>query len=220
MSFYDNVGIDTILANLNTNGSPLCVEAAKRIGEHLDVIKKNFNDRALIMSAMSFAATKHRVQFRKNELNEPYINHPISLANLLCNELSEPVSVNVVVAAILHDVIEDSKTKPDEIRALFGDEVLSIVNEVSDDKKLPVKERKRLQITTASEKTYEAKLVKLADKICNLRDTAITPPVDWPKDRVLEYFDWSKAVVDQLRGTHAELEVLFDKAFEQRAKYA
>ena len=77
------------------------------------------------------------------------------------------VIVAVILAAILHDTIEDTEATPDEIRSLFGEEVLGIVLECTDDKSLPYLDRKRLQIETAPHKSEKAKLVKLADKICN-----------------------------------------------------
>jgi len=58
--------------------------------------------------------------------------------------------------------------------------------------------------------------VKLADKICNLRDVADNPPADWDLQRRVEYFDWARAVVDQMRGAHAGLERLFDAAYARR----
>ncbi|MCC7410822.1 MAG: phosphohydrolase, partial [Gammaproteobacteria bacterium] len=62
----------------------------------------------------------------------------------------------------------------------------------------------------------EARLVKLADKICNLRDMTDAPPSDWDLGRRREYFDWARAVIDRVRGTHAGLERLFDAAFARR----
>ena len=121
-----------------------------------------------------------------------------------------------VVAALLHDTLEDTNTTTAELEAAFGGQVTQIVREVTDDKSLPKQERKRLQIEHAATLSYQAKLVKLADKICNLRDMAISPPHDWPEKRRVQYFDWCKEVVDQMRGTHAALEDLFDRAFALR----
>ena len=99
---------------------------------------------------------------------------------------------------------------------LFGQEVADIVCEVTDDKLLPKAERKRLQIEHASTISRRAKLVKLADKVANLRDVASSPPKDWPLERRREYFDWAKAVVDGVRGVHPELERIFDEAYKLR----
>jgi GTP diphosphokinase / guanosine-3',5'-bis(diphosphate) 3'-diphosphatase len=166
----------------------------------------------LILRALAFAAEKHRDQRRKNAEASPYINHPISLANVLANEGHIDDYV-VICAALLHDTIEDTKTLPEELTEAFGNEIAGIVLEVTDDKSLPKDERKRLQIEHAGRLSDKAKLVKLADKICNLRDIAQQPPAGWDLSRKQEYFDWAKTVVDRLRRTSAPLEAAFDKAY-------
>ena len=177
---------------------------------------KATSDIALILKAASFAAHKHRDQRRKDEDATPYINHPLALACLLADEAGI-TDAEVLAAALLHDTIEDTLTTADELRAAFGERITSIVEEVTDDKSIPDKaERKRLQEITAPKKSREAKLVKLADKTCNLRDLATTPPPDWDLARRREYFDWARRVVAGLRGTHAGLEALFDRAAEAR----
>ncbi len=171
-----------------------------------------------LLSAIAFAADKHRNQRRKDAEASPYINHPIALANLLANE-GGVNDERVLMAAILHDTIEDTETTEQELVQAFGPEVAAVVMEVTDDKALPKAERKRLQIVHAAHASHEAKLVKLADKTCNLRDLASNPPADWPLARRREYFDWAKSVVDALRGTnstHPVLEALFDAAYAAR----
>ncbi|MGH8593139.1 MAG: HD domain-containing protein [Gammaproteobacteria bacterium] len=169
----------------------------------------------LVLAALAFAARKHRDQRRKDLDASPYINHPIALATLLSNEvkISDPL---VIASAILHDTVEDTDTTPQELQAQFGEAIAAIVMEVTDDKRLPKAERKRLQVETASTLSYQARLVKLADKICNLRDVHGSPPADWDLQRRREYFDWAKAVIDRMRGTHAELERLFDVVYCKR----
>ena len=168
-----------------------------------------------ILQALAFAATKHRNQRRKDVDASPYINHPIALANILANE-GGIEDERVLIATILHDTIEDTETTAAELEKLFGQEVKNLVLEVTDDKSLPKLERKRLQIEHASDLTRRAKLVKLADKIANLRDMVDTPPPDWTVGRRREYFDWAKAVVDGMRGVHPELERIFDEAYKQK----
>jgi len=167
---------------------------------------------SLILKALEFAALKHRDQRRKDALASPYINHPIALANVLTREggVSDPV---VMAAALLHDTVEDTETTPAELREMFGDRIAGIVEEVTDDKNLPKAERKRLQVERAAHISREAKLVKLADKICNVRDVAYQPPAKWDLTRRREYFEWAKAVVDQMRGLHPGLERKFDEAY-------
>ncbi|MRR49658.1 MAG: bifunctional (p)ppGpp synthetase/guanosine-3',5'-bis(diphosphate) 3'-pyrophosphohydrolase [Rhodocyclaceae bacterium] len=168
-----------------------------------------------LLFALSFAAHKHRDQRRKDAAASPYINHPIALANVLANEGGID-DERVLVAAILHDTIEDTETTEQELTRTFGPDIASIVLEVTDDKALPKAERKQLQIEHAASISRRAKLVKLADKICNLRDIVNSPPADWSPKRKREYFDWAKAVVDQLRGVHPTLEHIFDEAYATR----
>ena len=168
-----------------------------------------------LITALAFAADKHKNQRRKDADASPYINHPIALANLLLNEAGVE-DQRVLIAAVLHDTIEDTDTTEQELVKHFGKDVADIVLEVTDDKTLPKAERKQLQIEHAAHISRRAKLVKLADKICNLRDISASPPADWSIQRKQEYFDWAKAVVDGLRGVHPGLEHLFDKAYEGR----
>ena len=169
-------------------------------------------DVSLILKALEFAALKHRDQRRKDALASPYINHPIALANVLTSEggVSDP---EVLAAALLHDTVEDTETTPAELRETFGDRIAGIVEEVTDDKNLPKAERKRLQVERAAHISREAKLVKLADKICNVRDVAYHPPAKWDLTRRREYFEWAKAVVDRMRGLNPGLERKFDEAY-------
>jgi guanosine-3',5'-bis(diphosphate) 3'-pyrophosphohydrolase len=169
----------------------------------------------VIIRATAFAAAKHRRQRRKDAEASPYINHPIALVDVLVNEAAVEDAI-VLAAALLHDTIEDTATTAQELEALFGQETTGIVLEVTDDKSLPKAERKRAQIVHAPALSPAAKLVKLADKICNLRDMSTAPPADWPLERRREYFDWAKQVIDGLRGAHARLEALFDAEYARR----
>jgi GTP diphosphokinase / guanosine-3',5'-bis(diphosphate) 3'-diphosphatase len=164
---------------------------------------------AALLEAVAFAAEKHRDQRRKDADASPYINHPIELATLLKRQGIDDVVV--LCASLLHDTVEDTNTTPDELRRSFGDAVTQVVLEVTDDTSLPKLTRKQLQIDHAGTLSTRARLVKLADKICNLRDVATSPPSDWPMQRRLEYFAWAKDVIDRLRGTHAGLEAMFDR---------
>jgi len=169
-------------------------------------------DIGLILKALEFASLKHRDQRRKDAQASPYINHPIALASVLASEggVTDPV---VLSAALLHDTVEDTQTTPAELRAAFGARIAGIVEEVTDDKNLPKAERKRLQVEHAAHISREAKLVKLADKICNVRDVAGHPPAKWDLTRRREYFEWARAVVDRMRGAHPGLERRFDEAY-------
>lgn len=168
-----------------------------------------------ILAAIAFAADKHRNQRRKDAAASPYINHPIALANVLANEAGID-DERVLIAAILHDTVEDTETTAQELVRHFGQEIADIVLEVTDDKSLLKAERKQRQIDHAPTISRRAKLVKLADKICNLRDIAGSSPAGWSLRRKQDYFDWSKAVIDGLRGVHPSLEFIFDTAYKAR----
>ena len=172
---------------------------------------------ALLLKALAFAAHKHRDQRRKDADASPYINHPIALADVLVNE-GGITDFEVLCAALLHDTVEDTATSHEELVDAFGSRIARIVAEVTDDQRLPKAERKRLQIEHAPKLSHEAKLVKLADKICNLRDVAHSPPAGWDLARRQQYFDWAKQVVDGMRGVHSGLEKVFDDAFLQRPR--
>jgi guanosine-3',5'-bis(diphosphate) 3'-pyrophosphohydrolase len=168
-----------------------------------------------IVDAAAFAADRHRHQRRKDVHATPYINHPLQLAHVLMAE-GDVDEVDTIIAAILHDTIEDTKTTADEIEARFGKEVAGVVMEVTDDKSLSKERRKQLQVEHAAHLSRRAKAVKLADKICNLRDVAASPPAGWELARKQEYFDWAKRVVDGLRGSYPKLEQAFDEAYALR----
>ena len=170
----------------------------------------NFSDNTgILFKAFRFSAGKHRNQRRRDSLESPYINHPIDVVQLLW-EVGEVRDIDVLLAAILHDTIEDTNTAPEEIREFFGEEVLSLVLEVTDDKSLPKAERKHLQIVTAPDKSFGAKLIKLADKCCNVRDLLALPPAHWSLERRQDYLLWSEKVVAGLRGTNEALEEYYD----------
>lgn len=172
-------------------------------------------DLKLILKALEFSARKHKNQRRKDVEASPYINHPISLANILCNE-AHVTDVDVICGALLHDTIEDTETEPAELEAEFGPLIKDIVMEVTDDTSLHRHERKQAQIDHAPHISHQAKLVKLADKISNLRDVSSNPPPSWSLQRRQEYFEWAKKVIDQLRGADAHLESIFDEAYSQK----
>jgi guanosine-3',5'-bis(diphosphate) 3'-pyrophosphohydrolase len=170
------------------------------------------DDVATLIKAADFAAFKHRRQRRKDAEASPYINHPLALARVLKLEAGVG-DLEVLVAAILHDTVEDTETTTEELAREFGPRIAAIVAEVTDDKSLPKPDRKRLQVERAPHSSPQARLVKLADKICNLRDVSTAPPAHWPLERRRGYFEWAKAVIDGVRGTHSELERLFDEAY-------
>jgi len=173
------------------------------------------NEHATLLAAIAFAAHKHRAQRRKDAEASPYINHPLALAHVLATE-GRVKDLKTLMAAVLHDTVEDTETTYAELVDHFGTTVADVVMEVTDDKALSKADRKRHQIEHAPHMSRRAALVKLADKTCNLRDMAHNPPVEWPLRRRHEYFDWAKAVVDGLPIVNKRLLKAFDAAFAAR----
>jgi (p)ppGpp synthase/HD superfamily hydrolase len=166
-----------------------------------------------ILKALHFAAIKHRDQRRKDVEVSPYINHPIEVAELLAR-VGGVTDIVILQGAILHDTIEDTNTTSEELEAEFGPEVRRVVEEVTDDKRLPKAERKRLQIEHAPHLSARAKQIKIADKISNVQAVTKTPPVDWPMERRREYLDWAENVVAGLRGCNQSLESYYYQVLE------
>lgn len=167
------------------------------------------NDCSSLLAALRFAARKHRDQRRKDEDASPYINHPIAVAEILAR-IGGVTDVAVLQAAVLHDTIEDTETTAAELEEEFGADVASLVMEMTDDKGLPSPERKRLQVEHAPRMTHRAKLIKLADKICNVTDVTHRPPAGWDLERRREYLDWTEHVVAGCRGANEALECYYD----------
>ncbi len=168
------------------------------------------DDLGLLLKALRFSAEKHRDQRRKDRNASPYINHPIQVAHVLW-EIGQVRDVITLSGALLHDTLEDTNATAEEIRQLCGEEVLALVQEVTDDKKLSKVQRKRQQIEQAPHKSKRAKELKLADKICNVSDIAHSPPQHWSTKRRQEYLQWSEQVIAGLRGVNPLLEHYYDQ---------
>jgi len=167
----------------------------------------------LFIRALSFAAEKHRHQRRKDAAASPYINHPIAVAEVLSEAgLDDEV---LLAAALLHDTIEDTQTTYDELVTHFGKEIADLVLELTDDKSLPKDARKALQIAHAPNRSDRAKCLKMADKICNLRDVTDHPPAGWPRERRLAYLAWARQVVEGCRDAHQKLALIFDETYDR-----
>ena len=169
------------------------------------------NELVAVLRAADAAARWHVHQRRKGASAEPYINHLLEVANLVA-EATQGMTPKAVVAALLHDAIEDQEVPRELIAKEFGEDVAALVEEVTDDKQLEKHHRKRIQVETAHKKTDDAKRIKLADKTSNLRAIAFSPPPDWSVKRRLEYIGWAKEVAAGLRGASAFLEQQFDCA--------
>ncbi|ALC47149.1 Mesh1 [Drosophila busckii] len=167
------------------------------------------------MKCLQYAAHKHSEQRRKDPKCTPYVNHVINVSTILAVEAGVQDEA-VLMAALLHDVVEDTDATFADVEALFGSDVCNLVCQVTDDKSLEKQERKRLQIVNAAKSSSRAKLIKLADKLDNLRDLQINTPSGWTEERREQYFVWAKKVVDNLRGTNSALEQQLDDIFRQR----
>ncbi len=167
-----------------------------------------------LLAAAHYAARQHKDQIRKGANSEPYIVHPLEVAKLLA-DIGGVTDHEVLMAAILHDTIEDTDSTNEEIKSLFGERVCSIVLEVTDDKSLPKERRKELQVEHAPHLTPEAKQLKMCDKISNISDIVNNPPKEWPLERKLEYVEWGERVFAGLRGVNERLEEHFDALVEE-----
>jgi (p)ppGpp synthase/HD superfamily hydrolase len=163
-----------------------------------------------LIDAALTAARWHSTQRRKGGAGEPYINHLLEVASLV-SHATDGNDTDLVIAALLHDATEDQDVTPNAIAELFGTDVAALVQEVTDDKSLPDVVRKRLQVQEAPSKSRRAKILKLADKISNVRSIGRDPP-DWPAERLRAYVQWGRDVVAGLRDASPELEALFDQA--------
>jgi guanosine-3',5'-bis(diphosphate) 3'-pyrophosphohydrolase len=172
---------------------------------------------ARLLAAAHFSADRHRDQRRKGVRDTPYINHPLEVAERIVR-VGGVENVDVLVAAILHDTIEDTETTPDEIERAFGVVVVDLVMEVTDDRSLTWLERKRLEIEHAATLSPGAKLIKLSDKISNVADTETNPPSSWSRSRRRDYLDFAEQIAIGCRGTNAALDAEFVRVLEQARK--
>lgn len=167
--------------------------------------------------ALDFAASKHVHQRRKGILAEPYVNHLTDVARRLA-EATQGTDVDLIIAGLLHDVMEDCGVRYEELSDLFGADVAALVKEVTDDISLPKSERKLKQVRFAASKSPRAKMLRLADKTSNLHSLLTSPPPHWDLTRRIAYFDWAKQVADNCRGVNPHLEAAFYETYQDRAK--
>jgi len=166
------------------------------------------------LRAAAFAARKHRLQKRKDVEASPYINHSIEVAAILANDgdVTDPVTL---VAAVLHDTLEDTKTTREELATAFAPAIRDLVKELTDDKGFLKPERKARQVSGAPHLSARAKLIRIADKIANVRDVTHHPPAHWDIPRRLAYLDWTTQVVAGCRGTNPRLEAVYDTVLHE-----
>jgi guanosine-3',5'-bis(diphosphate) 3'-pyrophosphohydrolase len=163
----------------------------------------------LVSEAAELAAHRHNGMARKGRGSEPYINHLAEVANLLA-AATDGADAELVAAAWLHDSIEDTGTTREELVQKFSERVASLVVECTDDMSLPKSERRRLQVVHAPHKSSGAKLIKIADKISNIRARILPDPSTEERDDLADYTDWAEQVVAGCRGGNAWLDATFD----------
>lgn len=185
---------------VNKDEPGICVEAVQRI-----------------LQAAAFAAEKHARQKRKGHAAEPYVNHLIEVAELIADS-SPTLDVDLVIAGLLHDTIEDTGVTATELEQRFGSDVTALVLEATDDKSLPKEVRKALQVKNAPTRSPRAQTLKLADKISNLRSLLTSPPAEWSGERKREYFEWARQVVSGFTEPNAALKAEFDKTYAALTK--
>lgn len=162
-------------------------------------------DLALLSKAVCFAADKHKMTRRKGS-DTPYINHPLEVVNLLIS-FAGVLDAKTLAAAAMHDLIEDEGVTKEELVFLFGEDVASLVCEVTDNPQLSKSEQKQAQIEKAPFLSIRAALIKLGDKTSNVRAVIDSPP-PWPRSTQLKYIKHAKIVVDLLPDLPLEAEPL------------
>lgn len=166
-----------------------------------------------LLEAADFSADKHRFQRRKDEHATPFINHPIKVAFRLT--VAGESDVTLLMAALLHDTIEDTETTYEELVMKFGREVADIVLELTDEQHLSRQERHQQQLLRAKDRSLRARKVKLADKVSNVFDILYHPPHGWSPSEKLDYILHAKQLVDLMRGAQPVLEKEFDELYRQ-----
>ena len=169
----------------------------------------------LVSEAADLAARRHNGMARKGRGNEPYINHLAEVANLLAL-VTDGGDAELIAAGWLHDTVEDTNTTREELAQKFSERVAALVLEVTDDMSLPKSQRRQKQIDDAPHKSPSAKLIKIADKISNIRARILPRPSQDERDDLIDYLTWAEKVVAGCRGVNPAL----DRAFNATVQLA
>lgn len=136
-----------------------------------------FSDR--YMKAFRFAFGQHFWQVRKNKIQAPYISHLMAVSSLV---MESGGSEDEAIAALLHDSIEDVDADQNTIVEMFGQNVLNIILEVTEDKELPKAERKESYARNIKKFSSSALRVSVADKLHNIRGYLMSPEL-WGQEQ-------------------------------------
>jgi guanosine-3',5'-bis(diphosphate) 3'-pyrophosphohydrolase len=153
-----------------------------------------------LIEAIRYATLMHGTQKRKaaNRTHVPYMVHPLEVVQILMGV--GVTDENVLCAAALHDVLEDCRKNgacEEDIRNKFGEVVLGLVLENTDDPTQDKMTQKRMQVVNAAHKSFGASVVKAADKTSNMRDIVRVPP-GWSADTIRAYVGQAREVVKAL----------------------
>ncbi|MCY0870208.1 MAG: HD domain-containing protein, partial [Firmicutes bacterium] len=134
-------------------------------------------DRELLRRAHTYAELHHRGQKRSS--GDDYITHPIAVAGILADLRMDAMTL---AAALLHDVVEDTKVTDEEIERQFGSEIAALVDGVTKLKRLRFETREEQQAENlrkmflAMAKDVRVALIRLADRLHNMRTLRFRPP--------------------------------------------
>ncbi|MDX2245536.1 MAG: HD domain-containing protein [Bacteroidia bacterium] len=169
-----------------------------------------------VLDALRFAAEKHQFQRRSGYDALPYINHLIKVTHIIRTIAGES-DPDILIAAALHDVIEDTEVTEVYLAERFGSRVASIVAELTDDMQLSYDLRKQHQLEGVVHLSPAAQKIRIADKGANIQDI-ITYPLLWDNRRKKDYVEWAIKIVNRIRGISPALEKWFDEQVENAGK--
>ncbi len=157
------------------------------------------NIQTLYQHALAFAAAKHEATGEKVKgTNLPYIVHVVDVAMEILVAAPHSVEFNLPLAvqvALLHDTVEDTDTKLEQIQKLFGHEIAKGVDALTKNESLQKNEQIKDSVHRIKQLANEIWAVKLADRITNL----MPPPADWDKQKIQHYLDDSNMILEELK---------------------
>lgn len=171
-------------------------------------------DLSPVLEALVYAGRVHNGQRRRDAPGSPHLKHVIQVVSLLAG--AGVNDVVILTAAAVHDVLRDTEVKVEELQEQFGAEIAGLVEELSADSVLSRIDRREELPQRVRDFSGSAQLIKLAEKISNLRDLAEHAPIGWSRQRRRDYFDWAEGVTRPLRGNSSTLDSLLDEALKLR----
>lgn len=167
-----------------------------------------------LLLALEYANKMHAGQTRRDLAATPYIIHPLQVCSNLWH-IGQVRNANILMAALLHDTLEDTKATAEELEKLFGTRVCITVQEVTNDPALNSEQNKQRQIDHISFMSQDARLVKLADRLANIADLSQSTP-NWLPEKIERYFEWGSKLLFGLQGTNTALEKALSQALTKK----